>query len=472
MTEPILSENDIVTSRALDYKQKALRHGNLQYVQVFSNQFGTPITLNSGQSPVVFNLPTEVMNFGQSHLLYTVILPAPTAGAGTYIWYPTDTISEISHIQLYGGTNQWICDLDTVGNYYKICGKSETSQAEFQSNDFRNRLYPSNSLNNTIPALRVLGGSAVAQPSLRNYVEPSYFQRGESGAEVRYQVDISLRQLKNTILAMDKNFYFNQIIYMKIFFGPLTKIAYQSTAADNPGNGAPANYVTADTLGPRIENLQLMLAVETNPDERSHVMSKVMNGGMSLIIPYVQNFKNPNTGSSENVNVQLDIGFGRTLLKMYHSVFCNVEQLSTMYDCSNLPIDGTLLSLNQKVNTYYTSLNNRRNQMITLDCTRNGFHTDYMQQKNGLKGSVVEDRDMFQYNWFHLDDWSSFSTNYIQDGEDYLMSGVAMGPTPITWTFNGLTMNGTPLVGTGYNHYTYGIFTKRLTITPTGPMVD
>ena len=63
-----------------------------------------------------------------------------------------------------------------------------------------------------------------------------------------------------------------------------------------------------------------MLAVETNQDLRTMTMNKVTSEGLSYLIPYVQAFKNPNTGASQNISIQLDQGNGRSLMKVYHSL--------------------------------------------------------------------------------------------------------------------------------------------------------
>ncbi|HVT62683.1 MAG TPA: hypothetical protein VHD33_04260 [Legionellaceae bacterium] len=464
----------------LNYTQDAYRHSRLQYVPTFPNQYGAPIILTSGQTPTVFNLPTDVFNLSESILMYTVNLTAP-AGNGNYIWYPTDTYAEISHIQFYGSNNQLLVDLDNANNYFKIVGKHETNMSEFLTNDFQNRLYPSNNLINLVPSLRVQSGVTTPVPAAINYLEPAYWHVGDVDTDVRYEVQLPLRYFKNTLLSMNKNFYFNQIMYMKIFWGPYTKMAFQSTTNANPSAGTPVVYAPAAATVPQISNLQLMLATETLEDERLRLMNQISGPnapGLSIIIPYAFNYKNNNSGASQSINIQLDIGAGRTLMRIYHSVFNNTEQSNTMYDCSNLiSTNPATQNVSEKVNTYWTNLNGKRNQTITIDTTTysdaagtiinpNG-NTDYMNMKNSLKGSVLQNMNVFKYNWHHLDDFSDFKNEYLFEDGSHLIAGIALGPTPITWTFVGNNMVSAP-----YNHYTWGIFTKRLTINQTGPIID
>ena len=87
-----------------------------------------------------------------------------------------------------------------------------------------------------------------------------------------------------------------------------------------------------------IANFQLMLAVETNQDIRTMTINKVASSGQTYMIPYVQAFKNSNTGASQNISIQLDQGNGKTLLKVYHVPYGNNEDLDTMYDHANTPL--------------------------------------------------------------------------------------------------------------------------------------
>ena len=65
-------------------------------------------------------------------------------------------------------------------------------------------------------------------------------------------------------------------------------------------------------------------------------------------------------------------------MKVYHAPSHAQEDLDTMYDHSNNDtISGVLSSaVNQKVLQYYTQLNGKREQDLTLDCTSTGPFTD------------------------------------------------------------------------------------------------
>ncbi len=467
----IAEGGSVVTADQINYDQKMFSHPSYRFEPQFPNTFGQTISLGSSQTPVVINIPPVVFNLSQSLLLYTVLIPH----GARFIWYALQALREISHIQFYSGSNMWIVDLDNLQNYLDIVLKKELEQDEFLSLDPMTGISANNSVVNVIPALRnanyngnnTLTTGFAANPSSVNYTEPSYFRVSDDGVDVTYNVQFPLRLIKNTAFSVDKNFYLGQTSYLKLYFGPLSKICYNSTSNANPSAAAKTSYSGAAT----ISNLQLMLAVETNQDLSTMTINKVSTVGLSYLIPYVQSFKINNQGGAQTVSVQLDQGNGRSLMKVYHAPYNSQEDLDTMYDHSNNDtISGVLAStINQKVQQYYTQLNGKRNQDITIDCTSTAANPflDYMSHRRQLRGSVLSNLNVYQYNWFHCDDWTDFGPRYDQDNKGELISGIPMSVAPLTWSFVGVRMR--PNVAASDNdrfqHYTWFVFVKKLTMS-------
>ncbi len=476
-----------VTADSINYQQKLYSHPSYKFEPQFPNTFGSPIVLGASQIPITINIPPEVFNLGQSILQYSPYLPQ--GQANTYTWMALQALREISHIQFYSGNNQWIVDIDNLQNYLDILLKKEQESDDFLSNDPMVGVSQSNSPVSSLPALRNSNITNATNPNLAatnssvNYLEPGYFTVASaiSGANqqgnMTYNVQFPLKLIKNTAFAVDKSMYFGQTTYMKIYFGPLSKICYSSTVNDNPSNGTKTSYVPLNTAtaGFRqavINNLQLLLAVETNQDIRTMTINKVMSGGLSYMIPYVQAFKNSNSGGSQTVSIQLDQGNGRTLMKAYHAPYNSFEDQDTMYDHANsADVAGASATTNYKVQQYYTQLNGKRNQDITIDCTSAGPYWDYMSHRRQLRGSILSNLNVYQYNWFHCDDFSDFGPRYDQDNNGELISGIPMSVAPLTWTFNGTVMRA--LAGNNsFQHYTWFVFIKKLTMAPGQVIVD
>jgi len=470
----IAEGGSVVTSDQINYEQKMFSHPSYVFEPQFPNTFGQAIVLGTSQSPSTINIPPLVFNWAPTLMLYTMTLPA--APAGNFTWYALQALSAISHIQYYAGSNMWIVDVDNLQNYLDILLKKEQSQDQFLSNDLTlTQIGQNNCLINVIPALRnsnnlsTANNGLAANPSSVNYLEPAYFNVSQVNAAVTVNVQFPMRLIKNTAFAIDKDMYYGQTTYLKAYFGPLSKIAYISTSNANPSAGNKSSYAVA---GAQITNFQIMLAVENNQDLKQMIMNKVVNGGLSYLIPYVQAFKNNNSGGGQNISIQLDQGNGRSLMKVYHAVYNSQEDLDTMYDHANC---GTIAGVsdtaatvagatNQKVLSYYTQLNGKRSQDINIDCTSYSGtpFLDYMSHKRQLRGSILSNANVYQYNWFHCDDWSDFGPRYDQDNQGELISGIPMSVSPLTWSFVGVTMRP---ANNAFQHYTWFIFVKKLTMT-------
>ena len=287
-----------------------------------------------------------------------------------------------------------------------------------------------------------------------------------------YNIQFPLRYIKNTAFSIDKNLYFGQTTYLKVYFGPTSKIGYFGTSANSPSDGVKTTMTGAASIA----GFQLMLAVETNQEIRTMTINKVASSGQTYMIPYVQAFKNSNTGASQNISIQLDQGNGKSLLKVYHVPYANNEDLDTMYDHANTPlVSGSLVPIagaasNQKVLSYYTKLNGQRIQNITIDCTANGPFLDYMSHRRQIRGSVLSNLNLYQYNWFHCDDWCDFGPKYDQENMGELMAGLPLTVAPLTWAFICVSAraNGTGNYTTAnsFQHYTWFVFLKKLSMSP------
>ncbi len=446
------AETGVVSSSQISYHQDAYSHPSYRYQTQFPSTFGATIALNASQTPAVINLPPEVFNLAQSYLFYQIVLPLVALNT---IWTYEDTLSAISHIQHYAQSNQYIADVDNLQNYLKLVMKKETAMNDYLSNDSTNALYPSNSLANAVPALRNGTAALPVNPSSVNYLEPAYFSAGANGGAVTKNIMFPLKLIKNSIFSIDKDLYYGQLSYLKMYFGPISKVAYMSTSNAQPSAGTPVAYSGAGT----ISNLQLFLAIESNPLIRESIMNKVNKDGQKLYVPYVQSFKNSNAGTSQNIPIQFDIGSGQSLKKVIHSVFNNNEQLDTAYDCSNIDTDQN----GSKVKNYYTQINGKRQQEITITTLSTDIPqcTDYMSHKSQLWGSVLMNRNVYQWNWLHCDDYSCFGAHADQEGRPQLIAGLPMGPMPLVWTFVGTLMTSAT-----FQHYTWAIFMKELRMSP------
>ena len=469
----IAEGSTVVSSDEINFHQKLYSHPSYNYNAQNPNNFGQPITLGVSQTPITINIPPDCYNIGLAKLNYTTVLPA----GANYIWYHRQALREISHIQYHTQNGVYMVDLDNVQNYLDITIKRETERDEFITMDpFLNEVGINNSPVNVVPALRNANVNNVntdnrpLNPSSVNYMEPAYFDVSGYQQEVRYNVSFPLRLLKNTWFSCEKEIYCPVSTYLKIYFGPLDKVCYNSTSNASPSAGIKTPYTVGAAAPPvnvipRIENLQLMLPIETNDNIRATLKAKVETSGLSYIIPFVVAYKNPNQSSPQSIQLVFNGQLGRTLEKVYHAVYNNQEQLDTAYDHSNNEVVAGVLDsvTNQKVRSYYTTLNTVRIQNLTLDCTSTGPYLDYMQNREYFRKSVLSNLNVYHYNWHHVDDFCRFGADYDQNSKGELVSGIELGGKDIMWGFYGQTMK-----NTAFQHYTWAVFSRKMIIDPTG----
>ncbi len=444
----------------LDFKNQSIyRHPSYKYTPCYPNTFGQSIALGSSQIPSTINLPPEVHNDYESCIAFTLNL---TAVASRYIWLYEDVLAPLVHLQKYANTNDYIVDLDNANKYMKAT-KCEFDLEDYRTLDPINSLYPNNSLTNVVPAVRHSGSiNATPAPSQQAYTESAYFKPYPLNTAVTRNYIIPLRFYKNTAFAVNKDVYYGVTSYLKIYFDVISKICYQSTSNASPSAGTPEAYTGTAT----ITNLQLLLAQESSNQVAEQVKAEHMKG-LEYMIPWVRSYKNSNSGSSQQITIQFDVGSGVLLSKVFHQVYNNTESLDTAYDCAN---NGTLVdgssnaTSNQKVQQFYTMLNSKREQDLTLDCTYAGnIFSDYLYMKKKLKKSMVENLNVYQYNWVWCSDYSEVDSYEKEHESNSLISGIPLTNSPLTWTFNGLVMTNAT-----YQHYTWAVFYKKIALNGNG----
>ena len=193
-------------------------------------------------------------------------------------------------------------------------------------------------------------------------------------------------------------------------------------------NSGNANTFLAFTGNVTIDNMTLYLAVEKNQEIINSLREKILSQeGFSVLIPYVHQYKNNLIGSSQTVSLRFNRGHGRRLVKIYHSVFNQNEIVTTgaattannqfifptAYDNDNRNYTLTVVKATaanninynrSKVQIFYTMLDNERLQEFNMSCAN---YDDYMQMRDKLKGSVLQDADIYYYNWVWIEDFTN-----------------------------------------------------------------
>lgn len=488
----------------IDYNHPTYRMSRILPQVGSTNQLINP----GGGDETIFEIPVKTFNLARSVLEFT-ISPAVT---GAQLCAYKDCLTPIRQIQFVTRTGIYMCDIDNVPNYTKIVWKAETPLQEYLTYD---KFRSGTATVTSVGAGRYLRSiNAIAATDQRyqdntfvdvSYLEPQYLEVGTNTTRTPcYFIELPLGAIYNTIFSVDKDLYLGEIVLLRIVWNATNRIFFNKVNATKPA-AANATNVTAFTGQVQLNDLMLYLAVEKNIEIENQLKSVVASSGFNVLIPYVYQAKN-NIGPapSHTISLRYNRGHGRRLVKIYHSTFNNNETVSigavatggsqrviaTGYDNDNRAViylgwDGTdntnaVPRNRSKVQVFYTMLDNERLQEFNLVCAD---YDDYMILKDKLKGSIIQSADMFYYNWFYVDDFSGledltkkpYNSENLEVGLDlsierkwdfYAQQVNTIAAADADTAAN--SVDAANANGGQYNHYTFAITQKMLTVSPAG----
>jgi hypothetical protein len=452
-------------SKQLDYKPVDWSAPVYKFTKIYPQSGTQTLTLGQGSTgETIFELPTKCFNLSQSVLSWNETIPGQ--GAGNYSWKQMGTYGPIQQVQLYTRGGQMLCDMNYANVAMEVMRPRETKLQEFLTMEQPDALYPCNGLANVNylptqtayaagPPVVVPVNNAAITSAPVNYTERKYLEVSGNGLAATYNMKMRLSSLMNTIFAMDRDLAFPEVVVVRIVWGT-TRIGWLSTSATNPTTGAAA--LTGNIV---FDTIQLLLATETRPEIAQQVASV-----KEIMVHFTWVFKNnPGSAVRQTVTVRLNRMHGIYCKKIIHSLFNNTESTNTMYDHSNY--GSALSSANlpgqaAKVNTYRTSLDNSYLQEYDLNCSPQ-YADDYMYMKKQLRGSVLQNNIMFAINWHHCDDFQGSQAASDGNVPSNYLGGLDLS-IDRKWDFvASQTGYG---VAAAYNHYTFVVCTRKLSIVP------
>jgi hypothetical protein len=485
-----------VSSETVNYQKKEYIPSEYKFTKLYPqvNTLTDGTTLSDSSAQVEFELPANVYNLARSSLNLTI---TPTAATGAKVnTLFRDCLAGFQRLELYTRGNVYLCDIPYVAEYTKQVLKPETKWSEYETHDRNSDLlvrcnnitsiggttsYVSIKVKNgatpavvsnafvsidnkfdTTTGLEVLNTEAKssAYAYLNETLYPEAQRYGYTSVDVPYDetqyravgatadsetpvlnLKIRLGDLKQTIFAIDKSLPFKEVLLMRITFNPIANWGYVSesrTASSTPT--AIAEDIT-------LSNIFLYLANEKNPAIIAELMSEVDGKGLSIPIPYPFVYKSTATAAtSQNLSYRLNLGHGLRLLKSYHGIYDATEAQTTRYELSN--------TAHTKLVSFYTLLNNERRQEFDLQ-TADG--DDYMLLKEYLRGSVIQSRNMYDYNWVWIENFA----NNKNDESGNLLMGMPLDKE-VKYDIYMTTAN------SALRHCTVFIFQRMLSISSAG----
>lgn len=495
-----------------------------QIIQIGTN--GTTMPSPFAGQPSIFELPSLVYNLSKSYLTYTFSIPAVGANRASLAY--NGFLPLINQIQFYDKRKVLMLDLPNVPQYTKIIFPSNTKYKDFLSNSTGNNTFQATTPSTTIPSVlnpicinNALANSTTTvytsdrpntfpqftvgaddsliaaqlfDPSNINYVEMSYGSISTTNTINTVTIQFNFNLLKNTILALDKDICFGDFAYLNIIWNGFTSAGY-SFRTDTNAISTAAALPTAFPLS----NLYLYLAVETNENIVNYVQSKLNSDkGIDLLVdfPYAQNFPLnaafPALGAGiaptvfttqQAFYVKYGPGIGLRLKKVYWTAFNAVTQpLANQFDNNNVNSSALFTSNTgggqpgipptSKIAQFQTKLNNKVINQYPIDCTQ---LQDYLLIKDYIKDSVLQNSNIYQYNWFWVDVFDSNKTTEHNDDEiaglplNYDLRYDVNTNAVVVYTNN--NAGRTVYNNANYIYYTFGIVQRQLIIKNLGVVI-
>lgn len=430
------------------------------------------VTINTSFQESIFEIPVVAFNLARSILNFDVTFPDVNAKKN---FVPADTFPYIRQIQLYTRTDVKLCDLNAVSNYLKIIYPATTKQADLeselddihatgkmaQSGSFTGELYMSGvAADANLRYLGTKGGSVALVEYKRIWSGSAVGDQNGAGASPVFHVGFKLKNIKDTIFSIDKDLFFNEIVYLKIIWNQASKVYWSGTAV----NAGLANGTDFD-----ITNVALHLQVEQNQAITQQLKNAIASRQFQMNVPWIKYYTQPfpQPVANQNVRIKVNSVDGRRLLKIWHSCFNTTESSNTIYDNSAIDDEAPdKVAGDQKINRFTTYLNTEALQPFEVDTSK---FQDYMLLRDKLKGSAVLNSNIYQSNWFWVEQFDSEGPLHEMSDMNYTC-GIPID-NELIWDFQSVAGDDAG-TGVALNHYTFAVFLKTLNITPEGTFIS
>jgi hypothetical protein len=397
----------IVVQDALDYSPKEFSAGSYTWRIVNPENAQPVLALNSTVS-TDFLLPNRVINLHRSYLEfdYTVEDGVGTA-AGLYNHAHNGFLSEIDGIVLSTASGVRLVDENFLPYKTKLQWRAETDLQDFltfpcHSHDEKtvadvkeagrkfNRIRAANADGSDAAWLKssyhisALAGTAQAAASddysaVSNYIGRSVTTAQNGDGDLAVRVRLPLSMIYGSLLAMDKDLYFNEQLRLTIRWNQGSKFGYLSAASARSIGAASVDL----TETPVISNVRLRCAVETNEAISNALVARVLDGeGININMPFTYAYRSTSSSNVLDTNAvirKLNRGHGSKCLRVFAGLFFPT-QTGARY-CTAYNVGGTVWS---QWRPYVDSKPLTDNALLDADFSA------YMYQAEMLKGSVIK----------------------------------------------------------------------------------
>jgi len=371
----------ITLSNEINYSTKAELHPNYRLDQLTPQSSAQVVITNAGGNNSLFEINPVAFNLNKSYLCFDYVTAAPIAARVANVF--RSVLSPIRQIQFYARNGQMMCDLQNFDVFSRVIFNSDFSIDELANGNPDTPVYRNNTLNSTA----TIGGANGARPGLvaaptranLSYIEQAYVNANltaTTATTTRYRIPFSF--FKNTILALNKDLYFGDITYLRIYWNQYTNLGFISDGLDPPVAFA------AFAANVNIDNLYMYLAVETNEKINATLAQTIASPvGLNTLIDFVYQENFVPTGATPSFYVKYGPGMGQRLKRIYWC-FLNTPaaRVDDVYNIENMA--GAALT------SFYAELDGHRIIQYNIQCGDAVGNQDYMILSERLKGGAIQ----------------------------------------------------------------------------------
>jgi hypothetical protein len=460
-----------IASDEINYVFNQIEKPSYAYARITPLQ-GQTFTAITSETECIFEIPAITFNPSKCYLSATLAVPAPTAATDGVVLHMNDPM--MSQLQVYTRGGTYLMNLSSSADYYANMQSNFSKFEDIKHADVSSRQCMSNAVRNTAATASdawisgrapILSATTAQQPASLDFLEEQYFDSSINAAEtLPTSVAISKRVIidlgamfKETFWSIDKSLLVNEVLIVRMVFKSPANIGFQSVLAGtmltlSPTQPQIPNYTLSSVL--------LYVCQDKNQTIQNSLASAINSPeGFKMQIPYGNINKNNIPASTvQNTSTRFSSFNGKALRKIKYALYNSDESSKTRYDRSNLTVANLSavqpIVTGAKVVSYQTMLNNVRLEQFDYNCLA---YDDYEFNKQFFADTVIQNRNIYQYKWVHVYDW----TNMELEKDSNLYVGLDL-TNELRVDFTATTAN------VALNHYILSETSKLLMISSQG----
>ena len=431
--EEKMEDSPVQLSKEISYSISSMEHPSYQFNKINPLQQNSLASLATPQE-ITWEVPAYCWNPAKSYISFVSSIAGAATNKVLHLnqpWMNALTLSTRSGLRLL--------DLNSNFEMFYNMQSSFNNLEELETSDISRQSSVNNQLRDNLASQRYaanVGNNGTTTYASLNYVEQQYVELKTTNVAVPASVDgvftkrivIPLNKIRDTILAEDKDYLFNEILILRVQFGDVGILGSENTTAILNGVGGINSANAPTALGiTSLSDITFWCAQEMNQSIVNSLAQKVSSAeGFEVLTPVSYIYKTTTgAASSSSITQRITSYHGRYCKKIIYSAYLApsaaptaIVALRLKYDRSNIvvatndsPNTSTLSTDVPKLIEFYDNLNNNRLSQVNYRVLSNEDY-DHMRRyhaKNSVnpRGTVIANRNIFYYNHHFVRDFTN-----------------------------------------------------------------